>query len=470
MNTTYWIKSLKKIFYKNPQESVSVKILRCRTMQTASSVINSLQDIPFDKLSYTLYLITNDIRMDNFIRLYESQIEMAVANPERFVSELHKFFLKMKKEIAKNPDEFLIFILTCLEAQIISPKNSAEKHVFESLLNLCIQNTCYLTTNINNQTQYFIGRSNKGNWMFVRDSMPFADISNYLDINDNAIQIMPAKVRQELKALQRQYRDFQYTPFSRHINRGYETTLMLLSPFIDDRTSEWIPKRPFNEAIIEYFPIKASISLDDLQNILLKRNKLLPNEGISFVMASPSPYPIKKISFIECLRNGNLYLLFKAESESNDMSMDMSMGEFCGFYNMKDKIEGSVFSIGKNNAAEIIRLETDLMTLILALYASYVCKGFRLAPGAFFSILPLVYKLEQRISPDPKITLSKALRRDSNKYTAEIRNVNGYIRRLPAGQTASKEALAFAEQIGLELAANETFVHSHCKTVLVLKN
>ena len=131
MNTTYWIKSLKKIFYKNPQESISVKILRCRTMQTASSVINSLQDIPFDKLSYTLYLITNDIRMDNFIRLYESQIEMAVANPERFVSELHKFFLKMKKEIAKNPDEFLIFILTCLEAQIIYHKNSTEKHFFE---------------------------------------------------------------------------------------------------------------------------------------------------------------------------------------------------------------------------------------------------------------------------------------------------------------------------------------------------
>lgn len=220
---------------------------------------------------------------------------------------------------------------------------------------------------------------------------------------------------------------------------------------------------------MEYFPIKTSISLDDLQNTLLKRNKLLPNKGISFGIASPSPYPIKKISFIECLKNGNLYLLFKAESENKDMSMDMSMGEFCGFYNMRDKIEGSVFAIGKNNAAEIKKIESDLMTLFLALYASYVCTDFKLAPDAFFSLLPLVYKLEQCISPDPKITSSKALKRNLNKYTAEIRNVNGYIRRLPAGQTASKEALVYAEQIGLELAANETFVHGHCKTVLVLK-
>lgn len=172
-----------KIFRKNPDESIPLKILRCRTVHTALSIIETIRGIPFHELSYSLYLISNELRMDSFIRMYEAQIEMAAANPERFINDLHKFFLKMKREIEKSPNEFLLFILICIEAQVVLPYNSTQRKVLIAFSNLCQQNTCYLVPNINIQTQYFVGRSNTEKWLFIRDPLPYADVFDYLFVN-----------------------------------------------------------------------------------------------------------------------------------------------------------------------------------------------------------------------------------------------------------------------------------------------
>lgn len=52
---------------------------------------------------------------------------------------------------------------------------------------------------------------------------------------------------------------------------------------------------------------------------------------------------------------------------------------------------------------------------------------------------------------------------------AEIRPIQGYIRKLPAGQKASTEAVEYALKLGYELESNETFVRPFMKQVFRLK-
>lgn len=47
---------------------------------------------------------------------------------------------------------------------------------------------------------------------------------------------------------------------------------------------------------------------------------------------------------------------------------------------------------------------------------------------------------------------------DKSKYDASSKNINGFIRRLPAGQKASERAILIAESYGYELKSDETYV------------
>ena len=47
---------------------------------------------------------------------------------------------------------------------------------------------------------------------------------------------------------------------------------------------------------------------------------------------------------------------------------------------------------------------------------------------------------------------------DKSKYDASSKNINGFIRHLPAGQKASERAILIAESYGYELKSDETYV------------
>ena len=57
----------------------------------------------------------------------------------------------------------------------------------------------------------------------------------------------------------------------------------------------------------------------------------------------------------------------------------------------------------------------------------------------------------------------------SGEYEAGEASIQGYIRRLPAGQKASREAVELAESLGYALEANETYVRPFIRQVFRLK-
>lgn len=93
---------------KNGSGYGPANILQRRTMNTAIVTVSTLQNIPFTELSSSLYFFCSDIDSKEFSRLYESQVELAGANPDKFIKGLHSFFNSMAKRI-KNASEYALF-------------------------------------------------------------------------------------------------------------------------------------------------------------------------------------------------------------------------------------------------------------------------------------------------------------------------------------------------------------------------
>lgn len=95
-----------------------MQILQRRTMNTAFDVLTLIDNIPFQELSMSLYFYTKDVQMADFTRKYESQLEFAAANPEKFAFGLHTFLNNMASKIRKDNlyDAFFELYYRCVRA------------------------------------------------------------------------------------------------------------------------------------------------------------------------------------------------------------------------------------------------------------------------------------------------------------------------------------------------------------------
>ena len=93
-------------------------ILQRRTLNTALDVLHQIDGIAFDELSMSLYFYTADVEMAQFTRSYESQIELAAINPEKFALGLHKFLNEQSIKIRKGNlyDQFFELFYRCVRS------------------------------------------------------------------------------------------------------------------------------------------------------------------------------------------------------------------------------------------------------------------------------------------------------------------------------------------------------------------
>ena len=61
-----------------------------RANGTAMGVLSELSGVPFAELSSNLYFIAQDMRMKEFTRLYEAELELASIDQDKFVKEIYK--------------------------------------------------------------------------------------------------------------------------------------------------------------------------------------------------------------------------------------------------------------------------------------------------------------------------------------------------------------------------------------------
>ena len=150
-------------------------VLEIRTLNTALSVIEKVIDIPFEKFSMSLYFYIQSIDMMEFTRAYEAELELAAANPERFISHLHRFYNEQALKIKKDSlySDFFELYYRAMRIRLDQSHNSIENDVIDAYMNLLIQQSEYLRPDKYKFTEYLVGISSSNQLLTYPD--PYYD-------------------------------------------------------------------------------------------------------------------------------------------------------------------------------------------------------------------------------------------------------------------------------------------------------
>ena len=69
-----WWSKLERKLKDKPE---TIKILRKRSMNSAISVLDNIRGLDFSEISTSLYFTTQDLKMQEFTKLYDAQVELA---------------------------------------------------------------------------------------------------------------------------------------------------------------------------------------------------------------------------------------------------------------------------------------------------------------------------------------------------------------------------------------------------------
>lgn len=94
--------------YRSKGESIWV--FQRRTLSSACQVATTLHDMDFGKAStFLFHLVREAEECKPIIEAVSSQVELAMANPDKFIKGYHQFLQGLTKPIKKNKDYALYF-------------------------------------------------------------------------------------------------------------------------------------------------------------------------------------------------------------------------------------------------------------------------------------------------------------------------------------------------------------------------
>lgn len=472
-----------------------------RSLSTGIIVLELLDGIEFTELSFSLYFITKDSRMEKLARIYEAELELASISPEKFARNIHKFYnetaVKIKKEGLYH--EFFAFLSETnqycngIRYGGTNIDNKVNLKVMDAYQSLLLQQLEYLRPDKFNFETRCCGISTTGEVLSCRDTLA------YVDSAVEAIEAIACSAisGDSKKSPHQSFSQFLSQEFGRYgykvhnmaevealmeCDRVQLAQISMLLPFINEYTYDIVPQQVHSVNCTILDTLVADVDLDEMKKLLKRRRRMLPTNGQIFTVAKISNYEqeyvfFKRFLLRETFYQGKLYLLYK---------METTCGEFSGFYEPMSETFYTVMV-----ACNIPNLAPTIGALILFLYASCVLEdGERLwqehAERLRYSIVSddedtrpvdiplLMERFARGGKPHPSLgdgeaASSGVTKRGSDKYEGEARAVQGYIRKFGEGRKASEEAIARAEALGFSLATDETYVQPHMTTVYIVK-
>lgn len=446
------------------KESFDEWVLRKRTINTATMVIMSVSDLDFCDFELGLYLKCSDPDIGKFIRAYEKQMEEAVLKPEMFVKNIHSFYKKMadyiqEKEIWGDFIDFYEFFTKKTRSKI----KQGHSRIYNAYLSLVLQQFHYLKPS----TGEFecIGTNLSSGALLWRESkFPYSDCGAY-DLEKRFYDCIHGKKALSEKEIRKAYRKYGYDVndmeeifYLGHYVNVYENNLYSMFPYITEDTIDMLPDEPYRHTLVEYPRIWKNTSFYEQE--LQHRRYMLPSRGIEAVYLNAEG--IRKIKFREIFRGKRIILLYRVWSES---------GEFSGHY---DPMDGAFYSIYEHT--DLQAKHEQIKNFVLENYyilscdanidrkKNYAIRQVESFQGEFhYPYQPLViFSCREKQANEGKSPM-KVYRR--GEYVMERKSLAGYIRRLPAGQSASEEAVRLARSLGYDLPSNMTYVRPFQKHI-----
>ena len=454
-------KKLRKKMAGKPQP---VQILMNRTLNSGLMILKDLQDIPFEKLSFDLYFFCKDVSIKSFTREFEAQLELAAIDGEKFLAQLHNFYTKISKKIIKENlfQDFFEFASLCSRMRMERMASGGENKVITSYLNILFETMEYLRPSKFDFSKRVVGLSTYSEVLVADDFCPYYDIAS-LEVEENVEKhFAPSFITRTFAKYGIHVSDPQDLISIGNQDRIISSSSFALLPFINEYTFDILPtKFPASEDV-RMSSLESILKPDRLKEILKTRKRTLPTNGVE--VKFPNTAFLRNLILKEILYRDRIYLLYKIDSED---------GDYSGFYDTK---EGFFYSILSDSS--IGESATDILaSFVLYIYGCYVLDmdSVRLdrIPYIFsFSHSQIVAEGYQKGGKLKNVYRVEhpGSRKDDERYKKEEKHISGFIRKLPAGKSASEEAKQYAEKLGYDLSPNETFVRPFIRAVYKLED
>ena len=504
---TKWVEN------KTKDKPNHVKVMMRRTNGTALAVISKIKDIPFEALTHELYFYCKDLQAEKFTRMFESQLELAAIDADKFVHGLHKFMNEVTRFIKKENlyAEFFEFIALCERLRFplyrSEKKNALKSAVADLYQNLLLQCVEYMREPDKFDFSVVVcGVTTDGEILLCKDAFYDFDIiahelTEYVKRTNgkNTAESVAAEFFrilkrrghsiEELGMKEGQYSFQEFFEKIENTDKLFTHQHTSLLPYINEYTYDIVPNgmKPYDGSVLPFELLNPKdVDTDTLVEKLHRRARILPANGMHFDLSIPSFVTeltdgclIKNVFMREIVHDDKMLMLYKATLGTDT--------EISGYY---DTTDGYFYTVLQE--CPITAYYDKFKTLILYLYACAVLRDGDTLQNEFskhFEILvpnnkkpsfPFMFPIQLKMighggklrkSYEKKSSSGKpqSKRIDDDKYVPEERTVQGFIRKVGEGRTASREAIERAEALGLYLAADETYVRPFIKTVLRLR-
>lgn len=447
---------------RKKSETTGTWLKRRRTLSTACFITDNIdRNIDFSDFKLAISVGSCEPNVRTFISMYESIMGMAYSNEEKFLVELHLFYVRMAKFIKQEQlyREFCDYfhVLSTFQGQKFV---EGFHDIFSAYISLLMQQMTYFS---DGDEVDIIGVHSDNTPIVQPSAFPYVDMPSYI-IQDYAEKHGKFDLSNILSAA----RKYGYSVDSlddllvlESCSRVYESNTFMMAPFINEKCLDIVLKTPYKCNVPVYPREWKSTSI--YRERLKKRNYMLPADGITANYRNAGD--ISSIIFKEILYNNRVILLYRVITFSN--------GDLSGYYDTKSDIFYSLYEFSKNTVgySDCFLWHSQLENFILENYVMLSC-DFEIDRKRNWAIRQ-VEDLKTDHFPDQVLVkytwgkksqcINNSNQRIFNKdeYVEESKHRPGYMRRLLKGQNVPKEAVEQAAALGYEIPPGFTYVRDH---------
>ena len=464
----------------------TIWVFQRRNLSSACVIASRLREVDFDKATTFMFHLANKAGdCKPIIEAFNSQIELAMVNPDKFIKGYHKFFQELTKPLKKEKKcaiyfKALAYVQECSHnGLVIDGQVEHNLPVENAIVDALMQGTEYLKKQDYDVTNVVVGISTENEPIIIRDPYPLADVPAYYieallmgkpyDKNDRKIPKEKC-----LEMVRTYYEKYGY----KDIDTDVKTTLlgtatqifnnMVLSmaTFTNEYNVDMLPNKPliqYTPRMMMWWPKLNTFKhpTEFYKEALHHRRRTLPANG-AVIQFSDRQF-VQEVRLKETCRDNEIVCMYKITTLEGDVA---------GYYNTNTEWFYSPLDgchITGCNMQEVIAIVTNL---VLWLYTSLACdlpdvlptdaafQGFFQTYGEVptdIKFLSFGGKARNYLKKDDEDDGQLRLF-DKSKYDATSKNINGFVRRLPAGQKASERSMQIAKSYGFELRDDETYV------------
>lgn len=401
-------------------KDIDTRALMAEAFSVAVQVLARFDGIEPHEVVASVYVFCKDEKYKFISRYFESCVESAALTPDAFAKGLHKWCNALAAKIKNTEGGLKAFAEFASLYRRLQTQKAEAMNIDERVVNAYIDLICLLLSYVRPQkldsTKALCGVTTDGKGMTIHD--PYA---------------------------------------------------LSLLPYINEYTYDIMPQHQFTCNVKSLMLCDTKLDVAKLREKLhTSRRRTLASNGITVVFNDPSTF-LRSLLLKEMVVDDEVILLYRLSINE--------IGDIVGYYNTNLDYLCSPTEVNANHP-----VSKYIDALVLYFYAVAVLDDDEYTdektPSYFTNF---IYPLEAisygrsghiAITYPPLMSTEEKTgpRHDPTKYEEKERSINGYIRKLPAGQVASDEARAKAKKMGYDLKTDETYVSPFMRRTFYLKD